>query len=116
MNQQWLKIRQAIDAELQNAYAWRQDGNEGRARVCARRAAGIAIGTYYRAQTGEPASSNAYNLLRWLAKHTHASLQIRQAARRLTSHVTAEHNLPHPEDPLDDAELIIEKILGEITS
>jgi HEPN domain-containing protein len=116
VNQQSSEIRQAINAELQRAYAWRQDGNEGRARVCARRAAGIAIGSYYRAQTGEPPSSSAYNLLRWLAKHTRISLQIRQAARRLTARVTADHNLPHPEDPLVDAGLIIEKILGETTS
>ena len=33
-------------AEMQNAEAARRSGNEGKARVCARRAAGAVIGEY----------------------------------------------------------------------
>jgi hypothetical protein len=107
------KITQEVRAELQSARDWRLGGNEGRARVCARRAAGMAIGLFYQVQTGEPASMNAYNLLRWFAAHASAGQMVKQAARRLTTRVTVDHNLPHSEDPLADAEIIIESLLSK---
>lgn len=112
MKGQFSKIKQEVGAELQSAYDWRRRGNEGRARVCARRAAGMAIGYYYHTQTGEPASGNAYNLLGWLAAHATAGQELQEAARRLTAHVTVDHDLPHPEDPLADAQLIIDMMLN----
>lgn len=105
------KIEQEARAELTRAHNWRLAGNEGRARVCARRAAGMAIGFYYHAQSGESAPGNAYKLLRWLSNHAPADPEEKQAARRLTARVSVDHNLPHPEDPLADAQLIVDKML-----
>jgi phospholipase/carboxylesterase len=102
--------KKKIDGEMQKAFDSRSDGNEGRARVCARRAAGFAIGPYFQIQTGETEPSSAYDLLRWLADRNEISYEVREAARRLTVQVTPDHNLPHPEDPLNDAKEIIATI------
>ena len=47
MNEQ-PSIEDRISHELRNAQLARQRGNEGMARVCARRAAGMAVSNYFR--------------------------------------------------------------------
>ena len=89
--------------ELEQAVRFRAEGRLGRARVCARRAAGWAIGPTYRRSTGDPPPSSAMVLLRWYRDFAEASDSLRRAAARLTTHVTEDHTLPHPEDPIDDA-------------
>jgi hypothetical protein len=50
--------------------------------------------------------------LRWLETNDEAPEQLRSAAGRLTEQVTEDHELPHSEDPLQDAELIVAELLG----
>lgn len=104
------EARSRIQAELRYARAVRQHGKEGRARVCARRAAGWAVAAYLSGQGPLP-SQGAYTLLGWLEEQ--GPEELRGPARRLRQRVTEEHHLPHPEDPLNDAELIIDGLLGE---
>jgi len=85
------------------AAASRSRGNEGRARVCARRAVGIALALHW--SVGPPA--NAYQLLMRAAADSGLPPEVRQAAQRLTRRVTEAHRLPHDEDPLDDARVIL---------
>lgn len=99
-----------VERELHQAERFRADGQAGRARVCARRAAGWALGPVYRRQTGDEPPASALTLLRWYGDSPVAPDQLRRAARRLTTRVTHEHDLPHPEDPIDDARLLIEGI------
>ena len=101
--------RARIEAELAYARAARKQGKEGRARVCARRAAGWAIAAYY-PNTGQ---RGAYLFLRWLASNREVSEKLRSAAGRLTEQITEDHKLPHSEDPLKDAEMIVLSLLGE---
>lgn len=105
-------IKKKIAGELRMAEVSREEGNEGRARVCARRAAGVAIGYFYELITGDPAPKNAYNLLHWLSAHNEIDSVVRDAARRLTVRVTPEHTLPHAEDPIADAQVIIDALLA----
>jgi HEPN domain-containing protein len=100
--------RERIEAELAKAARARDEGREGLARVCARRAAGWALRAYYVERMGQPAPASAFDLLRWFHADPSASLELRHAAERLTVRVTEEHRLPHPEDPLSDARRIIE--------
>ena len=100
--------RERIEAELAKAARARDDGREGLARVCARRAAGWALRDYYVERMGRPAPASALDLLRWLHADPSALPDLRRAAERLTVRVTEEHRLPHPEDPLSDARRIIE--------
>lgn len=100
-------IESAIRDEMQSAAIARREGNEGRARVCARRAAGLAIGWYAEQHGWNLAEPSAYKRLLWLESQVDVSEDIRQAARRLTTRVTHSHQLPHLEDPLQDAALLI---------
>jgi hypothetical protein len=54
--------------------------------------------------------SGAFNLLRWLVSE--GPEELRAAAGRLTDQVNQDHELPHEDDPLLDAELIVESLLG----
>jgi len=98
---------QLIDSELAAARDARQQGNEGKARVCARRAAGWAIALGFQDQFGAQATGNAFVLLAWLQRQSALSLELRQAAERLTVRINQDHELPHDQDPIDDAALIV---------
>ncbi|HMK09123.1 MAG TPA: hypothetical protein VK449_08860 [Anaerolineales bacterium] len=97
-----------VDRELRQADHWRSQGRMGRARVCARRAAGWAIVPLYRQATGENPPASALRLLDWYRGFAAAPLHLRRAAERLTAHVDRDHNLPFAEDPIDDARRIVE--------
>lgn len=85
------------------AAACRSRGNEGRARVCARRAVGAALALRWSAGP----QANAYQLLLRAAADNGLPPELRQAAQRLTRRVTEAHRLPHDEDPLDDARALL---------
>ena len=98
--------RARIAAEMGQAIASRAAGNEGRARVCARRAAGFGLSV----ARGRSSRPNVYDLLREAADDQALPVPIRQAASRLSVRVTQAHRLPHVEDPLADARLILEAL------
>jgi hypothetical protein len=97
-----------IEAEMLAARQARAAGNEGRARVCARRAAGWAIRGYRAAIGVKSADPSAYRLLQWTAKLPDVNQELRACAERLATRVTPDHTLPHPQDPLADAVRLIE--------
>lgn len=88
------------------AIASRAMGNEGRARVGARRAAGFALALAF----GGSDRLDAYDLLRRAADTPELSDAVRQAAARLAARVTPDHRLPHTEDPMQDARIILEAL------
>jgi len=106
--------KERILDELRKAWQERHEGHEGKARVCARRAAGWAVGELYRrrALTADVPSS-VIGLLAWFRELEEVSPDLREAANRLTRRVRLDHTLPHAQDPLDDAEQIVRAILGE---
>jgi hypothetical protein len=105
--------RRRVDQEIEQAARFRAEGRLGRARVCARRAAGWAIGPTYRRSTGDAPPGSALTLLRWYRDFTGAPETLRRAAGRLTTHVTRDHALPHAQDPIDDAQMLIEAVQAE---
>jgi hypothetical protein len=82
-------------------------GRLGRARVCARRAAGLAARQHLERLGASPRGASAVDALRALAALDGLPAEIRQAASRLTTRVTEDFTLPHPEDPLEDARAVI---------
>lgn len=97
------RIAQELAAAKQ---AW-NDGNEGKARVCARRAVAVAA-EFWAARRGEPPrQADAMAQLRRIQQHVTVPLPIRQAAERLTTAVTRRHEAPFTTDPISDASLII---------
>jgi len=99
-----------IQAELDQAEAARLAGNEGKARVCARRAAGIAARLYYHRHGMRPASSSSYDLLSTLAELPGLEDGIRKAARELTRRVDPDFRLPPGVDLIAEARQVCSKL------
>jgi hypothetical protein len=102
---------EVIQKELNQAEAARLSKQEGRARVCARRAAGWAVVVYRRRLGEDIEDENVLHNLAWL-QDEHADQRLRLAASRLMARVRTDHTLPHEEDPLVDAQLIVGNLLG----
>lgn len=102
-----------LENEFERAKAARERGNEGQARVCARRAAGIAIREYY-ARRGRPVRTpSAYDLLQLLAEESQLPSDLRRAAGYLTLRVTEEFKLPVDVDLVDEARKLCESLLNQ---
>ena len=103
-----------IEIEFERAEAANARGNEGQARVCARRAAGIAIREYYARRGQSVRTPSAYDLLQLLAEEPHLSPDLKQAAVHLTLRITEEFKLPVDVDLLSEARKLCVGLLGEI--
>ena len=97
--------------EIQQAETARSQANEGKARVCARRAAGVVIGEYL-ARQGEDPPASAYTRLQALAGRPEATPAQRAACERLLLRITPEHELPIPADLIADARALAHSLLG----
>jgi hypothetical protein len=112
MNSRDSDLEAVLISELKDALHSRQMGKEGRARVCARRAAGWAIGWYVETKGLGESHGNALKHLKWLSGYDGVSEGLRQAAVRLSTTIEADGTLPFNEDPLEDARKIIHAMLG----
>ena len=92
-----------IQAEFERAALARQRNNEGQARVCARRAAGIAVREYLSRRGIRPPSTSAYDLLNLVKEDPLLSANLRQTAEHLTLRVTEEFKLPVDVDLVAEA-------------
>ena len=100
-----------IDSELEKAEQARARQNEGQARVCARRAAGIAIREYLARQGIRAPSTSAYDLLNLLKDDPRLSPDLKQIADHLTLRVTEEFKLPVDADLVAEARKFCEDLL-----
>ena len=104
-----------IEQELAAAQAAQQDGNHGKARVCARRAVARATEAWLARLPLPRWGGDAMAHLRQIQQDASFPLPIRQAAERLSTSVTRQHAAPITKDPVADARLIIAH-LGNTTS
>jgi HEPN domain-containing protein len=100
-----------IQAEFDKAEQARGRGNEGQARVCARRAAGIAIREYLTRRGIRPPSGSAYDLLNLLKDDPHLAPDLKQIAEHLTLRVTEEFKLPVEADLVAEARRFCQELL-----
>lgn len=103
--------RDRYEKELADANSARERGNEGMARVCARRAAGAAAGEYLRRQ-GFHTPAPAYDRLAILASDPAYAPEIQELAGRFLVRLTPDHQLPIDTDLLADARRLAEILLG----
>ena len=96
-----------IEQELAAAQAAQQNSNDGKARVCARRAVARAIETWFARPAAPRWRGDAMAHLRQIQRDASFPLPIRQAAERLSTTVTRQHAAPFTTDPVADAKLII---------
>ena len=105
--------KEKIQNEFKRAESARARNNEGQARVCARRAAGIAIREYYARRGQSIRTPSAYDLLQLVREESHLSPDLKQAATYLTLRVTEEFKLPIDVDLLDEARKLSDGLLTE---
>lgn len=105
-----------IDAELRRAEVARAAGNEGRVRVCARRAAGMVARDFLNRQETRlldaaqrrKRSDNSYEALLILATLPGLTPSVKQAVIYLTMPVSREFQLPPGIDLINEAHTLIE--------
>lgn len=102
-----------IEEELARAESARASKNEGQARVCARRAAGLAAREYLQ-RTGVPVRTNsAYELLKLLTDQPRLAPDLKRAAVHLTLRVTEEFKLPVEVDLIAEAKRLCNGLFPE---
>jgi hypothetical protein len=101
-----MNLAAEIEHELEMGLTARKAGNEGRARVCARRAAGLAAGDFL-SRHGLRAQDGAYQALQRLALFPGLSPELTQAAQYLTMRVSGEFQLPAGVDLIAEANKLI---------
>lgn len=106
-------IQGRITQELEKADRSRAEGNEGKARVCARRAVGIAIGEYFKSNGYPDSDRSVYNRLRELSELPTVSKQIHEIASHFLLRVTPEHDLPVEVDLIAEARWLITELLND---
>ncbi|MDD2923347.1 MAG: hypothetical protein PHQ36_13770 [Anaerolineales bacterium] len=101
----------ALQTEFDRAEQARAKGNEGQARVCARRAAGIAIREYFSRGGTRVPNASAYDLLNLLKEDSRLPAEMQRAVERLTLRVTEEFKLPVNADLVAEARMLCNWLL-----
>jgi hypothetical protein len=110
MKEEW---RQKINSEFTQAQKARVEGNEGRARVCARRAAGIAIREYFNRRGRQVSGSSAYDLLNSLSESPDITPRLKQLASHLTLRVSEDFTLPVDIDLVEESSQLCSALLPD---
>ncbi|HCB01458.1 MAG TPA: hypothetical protein DEP19_03660 [Anaerolineae bacterium] len=97
--------------ELEQAQKARERGNEGQARVCARRATGIAIKDYLTRKGIQPPSVSAYDLLNYMKEEPLLPPDLKLVAEHLTVRVTEEFKLPIDADLIAESRQLCEWLI-----
>ena len=106
-----MQILPEIQSELEKAEQARRGGNEGQARVLARRAAGLAARRYLAQRGAPPPNASAYDVLHRLAADPALSPEMKDRAARLTQRVDEQFRLPAGVDLIEDARRLCEALL-----
>ena len=99
--------------EIEQANSARRAGNEGKARVCARRAAGIVIGEYISQNGLADSGSSAYSRLKYLVSLPQIPSEIRDSANYFLIHVNENHQLPIDVDLIAEAEWLKIQLIND---
>ena len=103
--------QEKLNLEFQRAENARAKNNEGQARVCARRAAGIAIREYLTRKGTPPRTVSAYDLLNQLKDDPLLSPDLNLIVQHLTLRVTEEFKLPVDVDLVAEARTLCDELL-----
>ncbi|NOT04794.1 MAG: hypothetical protein HOP27_09375 [Anaerolineales bacterium] len=107
-----MDINLALQQEFSKAQQARISKNEGQARVCARRAAGIAIRDYLTRNGTRVPSMSAYDLLNLLKEDPLIPADLKLIADHLTVRVTEEFNLPFDADLIAESRILCDWLLN----
>lgn len=99
--------------EIARAEAARGKGNEGMARVCARRAAGHIIREFLKRRDFAAGTTNAFSLIQIVQSSPELSPEIKEVASHFLLRITPEHALPVEADLIEEARWLARELLGE---
>jgi len=105
------EIQGKIQREFERANQARAKGNEGQARVCARRAAGIAIRDYLSRKGVKPRSPSALDLLNLIKDDPLLSSDLKLIVDHLTLRVTEEFKLPVDVDLIAETQFLCDELM-----
>ncbi len=100
-----------FENEIAAAFRARKNGNEGKARVCARRAAGLIAAEYLDRKGVQHSHQNAITNLRILGNTNDVSANIKATISRLLMRVDTHYELPIDTDLIQDALLLRDELL-----
>ncbi len=107
-----LHWRHSFNAELDLARAARSAGNEGRARVCARRAVGVVLGEYFNQRHIPTNNPSAYDRLRLAERLPGMPENALPLIRHFLARVKPDYTLPGDIDLIAEAETLKTILLG----
>jgi len=107
---QW---KDQYQVEISRAKNARISGNEGMARVCARRAVGILVGEYFSQQGITIPGPSAYDRMRVFQNLSYLNPQIQDSIEHFLIHVTPERTLPGNIDLIAEAEWLASSLLTD---
>ena len=109
-NDDW---KTTFEVEIERAEEARRSGNEGMARVCARRAAGALVGAYFVRSGIHLDSVSAYDRLRFLCEQPTISPQVGESVNLFLNRVSFEHTLPGEVDLIAEARCLRRELMEE---
>jgi hypothetical protein len=90
----------------------RSEGNEGKARVCARRAAGIVIGEYLRRHKKiDDYPNSSYARLQYIQEITGLPSKVKEVSEHMLARVDENHNIPFEVDLVSEARWLAKALL-----
>ncbi|MDR4494196.1 MAG: hypothetical protein R3B74_07200 [Nitrospirales bacterium] len=102
-----MSITDLIKRELAAAETAWKTGNDGKARVCARRAVAIADEVWLENRSDQTFRGDAMAHLRRIQQDLSLPVSVCEAAERLSTAVTQKDSAPFSTDPIGDAGIII---------
>ena len=99
--------REEVEQELAKAATGLREGNDGLARVCARRAVALGAQAWGKRGSRKAWPADAMNQLRKIQEEETFPLWVREAAQRLLTKATQRDQAPVSKDPIADARLIL---------
>lgn len=99
--------------ELRTGLKARSKGNEGMARVCARRASGIIVSEYLARQGYILNTPSIIEQLRFLISLPETSDAVRTTAEHLLVHLNTDHSFPANVDLIAEARWLAQELLSE---
>jgi hypothetical protein len=106
-------LKTQLRNEFEKAQQARINKNEGQARVCARRAAGIAIRGYMTRDGNRVPSMSAYDLLNLLKEDALLPPDLKLIVDHLTVRVTEEFELPIDADLIAESRILCDWLLNQ---
>ncbi len=105
--------RWKFDREMRMAAQARAQGNEGKARVCARRAAGIVAAAYMKRRGVATPHMTAYDRVKFLRTWPDLPPGVTEVIDHMTLRVNENYELPVDVDLVAEAQWLAETLLGE---